>query len=94
MKVTEYNFRVDLGPYPMIEATVNAIQYRVEQTPTGNVLYDKYGESGNYALSANSQAKEIEAAILDVAKRNNLATVIDWPRNRNTGLISLSFHPL
>lgn len=94
MKVTEYHFRVDVGPSPMIEATVNGIQYRVEQTPTGNVLFEKAEDLGNYALSTDSRAEEIEAAILDVAKRNNLATVLDWPRNRNTGLTSLSFHPL
>lgn len=94
MEVTEYNFRVDLGQYPMIEATVNAIRYRIEQTPTTNVLYDQSGESGNYALSANPQAEEIIAAVINVAKRYKLATVIDWPKNRNTGLTSLSFHPL
>jgi hypothetical protein len=94
MQVTEYDFRVDLGPYPMIEATVNATKYRVEQTPAGNVLYVKSGESGSYVLSAKSQAEEIVATILDVAKRYNLATAIDWPKNRNTGLVSLSLHPL
>jgi len=94
MRVTGYNFRVDLGQYPIIEATLNAIQYRVEQTPTGNVLYDKSEETGNYVLSANPEAEEIIAAIIDVAKRYKLATVIDWPKNRNTGLTSLSFDPL
>lgn len=98
ISVTYYSLRLDLGPNPIIEAHVKVDSKekgcRVEQMPSGNILYDGKAFGKDFLLSIDPAAESIIDTILDVARRHKLATEDDWETNRSTGVWCTTGQPL
>ncbi|TFW28908.1 hypothetical protein [Massilia horti] len=98
ISISYYSLRLDLGPYPVIETHVKVDGKekgcRIEQTPSDNILYDGKPFGDKFVLSTDPAADSIILAVLDVAKRHNLATAEDWKTNKNISVWNTYGQPL